>query len=111
MLEAHPAMASVQIRLLGRFQAIASSGREVRLAARKGQLLLAVLAAHAPDPVSRERLVGLLWGDLPEERARHSLRQLLSTMRKQLPVLRGNDEIAIDLPGLSGRPGGVSPPP
>jgi DNA-binding SARP family transcriptional activator len=94
-------MAPVQIRLLGRFQVVGPSGRKITLAARKGQLLLAVLAAHAPDPVRRERLTGLLWGDLPEERARHSLRQLLSTMRKQLPVLRGNEEISLDLQACS----------
>jgi adenylate cyclase len=51
-----------------------------------------------PGPVTRERLVGLLWGDQPDERARHSLRQTLSTLRRSAPpiFLSQGDTLALD---------------
>jgi len=46
--------------------------------------LLAVLAAEGDRHVSRERLTGLFWPDVDEERARHSLRQALYTLRHEV---------------------------
>src|SRR5215213_6771364 len=53
-----------------------AGGVEVLARRRKELALLAYLAASR-RPVSRERLATLLWGDRPDERARHSLRQTL----------------------------------
>ena len=33
-------------------------------------------AVHSPAAVTRERIAAMFWGDLAEERARHSLRQI-----------------------------------
>ena len=54
--------------------------------------LLAVLAAEGDRHVSRERLTGLFWPDVDEERARHSLRQALYTLRHEV----GRDIIRSD---------------
>jgi DNA-binding SARP family transcriptional activator len=48
--------------------------------------MLAVLAASGERGVSRERLAGLLWPDSDDERARHSLRQALYELRRELGV-------------------------
>src|SRR5262245_32052230 len=90
-------MAGIHIRLLGRFGISDAAGAALAIKARKAPPLLALLAAHAPQPVRRDRLTGLLWMELPEERARHNLRQLLSDLRKQLPLLAGAEEVALDL--------------
>jgi len=47
-----------------------------RLSAQRLALLAVLAAERAGDRhVSRERLTGLFWPDVDEERARHSLRQ------------------------------------
>lgn len=85
------------IILFGRFRAADEAGNEIPIAARKAQLLVAVLALQAPDAVHRDRLAGMLWGGLPDERARHNLRQLLSTLRKELAAVRVvGDAVALD---------------
>jgi DNA-binding SARP family transcriptional activator/lipoprotein NlpI len=95
-------MPRTQISLLGRFRLKDETGREIAVAARRAQLLLALLALQAPQPVARERVVGLLWGELSEERARHSLRQLLTTLRKHAHVVKASgEEIALDTDACS----------
>jgi len=47
-------------------------------------VLLAFLARRAPRPVPRAVLAELLWGDKDEDRARASLRQALSQLRRTL---------------------------
>jgi DNA-binding SARP family transcriptional activator len=98
MLLGENVMGHARICLLGRFRLIDAAGGDVPLAARKAQQLLAILALSAPQPVRRDRLIGLLWSDMPEERARHSLRQLLSSLRKEMAAVRADgDELSLDL--------------
>lgn len=49
---------------------------------RKARALLAVLAAE-DRPLTRTKIVDLLWSDSPEEQARASLRTLLADLREQ----------------------------
>jgi len=60
--------------------------------------ILAVLAAEGDRRVSRERLTGLFWPDVDEERARHSLRQALYTLRQEVgrDVVRSEFVLALD---------------
>ncbi len=51
---------------------------------RKNQALLVYLAVN-PGAHSREHLSGLLWGEEPEKRARHNLRQAVWQLRRSLP--------------------------
>lgn len=85
-------MARALVCLLGRFRLVDAAGKDVPVAARKAPLLLALLAAGAPQPVRRDQALTLLWDDVPEERARHNLRQLLSALRKQIELVRAEGE-------------------
>ena len=51
----------------------------------KSQSLLAYLILHRQWPQPRDRLVGLLWGDRPEGKARHSLATAMWHIRRCLP--------------------------
>jgi predicted ATPase/DNA-binding SARP family transcriptional activator len=55
-----------------------------RLATQKSTSLLAYLLLNKNFPHSREKLATLFWGDVSEEKARHSLRTSLVTLRKEL---------------------------
>jgi len=63
--------------------------RTIHLPTRKVESLLAYLALF-PEPHPREKLAALLWGDVTDEQARHSLRAALAALRKEL-----GDEILI----------------
>ncbi|MFZ6030080.1 MAG: AfsR/SARP family transcriptional regulator [Chloroflexota bacterium] len=76
-------MATLHINCLGAFQA-SCDGDPLAFETDKARALLAYLAAETSQPQRRERLAGLLWSDVPEERALHNLRQALSGLRKAL---------------------------
>ena len=57
-------------------------GREIALNCRKAKALLAYLSLTPGMKETRSRLVGLLWSESDETRARASLRQLLHTVRE-----------------------------
>jgi DNA-binding SARP family transcriptional activator len=74
-----------RLRTLGSLQLTAPDGsREPSLATRRRKLALLTLLAVSGRPLSRDRLVNLFWGDHPEERARHSLSDTLSHLRRVL---------------------------
>lgn len=60
--------------------------------------ILAVLAAEGDRRVSRERLTGLFWPDADEDRARHSLRQALYTLRHEVgrEIVRSDFVLSLD---------------
>jgi DNA-binding SARP family transcriptional activator len=91
-------MEGALLALLGGFCLRDPSGREIAVGSRKAQALLAVLGVAFPASVSRERLIGILWGEHSQERARHSLRQTLSELRRDMPqlVAAHGDALAID---------------
>lgn len=62
------------------------------LAQRKMLALLALLSAHMPMGLSRERVIAFLWPDADEEHGRNALGQLLHRVRRDL----GADAIATD---------------
>jgi len=68
--------------LLGSFM-VEQEQRPVHLPTRKVELLLAYLVLY-PLPHAREQLATLLWGDTPDDLARHSLRTALHALRKHL---------------------------
>jgi len=76
-----------QMRVLGPFRL--SNEAANTLLSLKVQALLGLLAATGATGWSRERLVGLLWQDASDARARQSLRQLLSDLRREAPVVQG----------------------
>jgi len=80
-------MEGAQLALLGSFCLRDPAGCDIAVGSRKAQALLAVLGVAFPGSVSRERLIGILWGEQSQERARHSLRQAISDLRRDVPSL------------------------
>ena len=78
-------MAALRLALLGTFEARLDAGSAVSFGRKKAEALLAYLALHPGQRQPRDKLATLLWGDTPDERARHSLRQALMTLRQALP--------------------------
>ncbi len=72
---------SLTISVFGNLS-IAFEGREVRLKAVKSRAVLGYLALADRQQESRERLVGLLWSESDEFKARASLRQVLHELRE-----------------------------
>lgn len=88
----------LSLSLLGPFRA-ALGGAEIRLRNRKARAVLGCLALSETGAASRERLVGLLWSESPEDKARASLRQVVHELREALPerLLRtGRIDIALE---------------
>ncbi|MGZ8456020.1 MAG: AfsR/SARP family transcriptional regulator, partial [Gemmatirosa sp.] len=80
-------MRSGDFRLLtlGRLALVDPTGVEdASLGTRRRKLALLALLATARRPVSRDALVELFWGEQSEERARHSLSDALSHLRRTL---------------------------
>jgi DNA-binding SARP family transcriptional activator len=61
---------------------VAFAGRDIRIKSRKSRAVLGYLALTDRHQETRERLVGLLWSESDEYRARASLRQVLHELRE-----------------------------
>ena len=77
-------MAVLHLDLLGDFRLRSDAGSLVAISARKSQAMLAYLAMKPGQLVSRDKMAGLLWSSTAPEQARQSLRQTLSTLRREL---------------------------
>ena len=85
------------LRLYGAPTLVDDAGLPVRVQSRKQLALLVYVALEAStQPVSRDRLIGLFWGDVPEAKARRSLYQALSVLRGRL----GRDAFPLREPGV-----------
>lgn len=82
-------MSQLTISLLGTVQVLRDGQPVTGQAYAKVLGLLAYLAVEADRPHARASLALLLWPEQPDENARHSLRQALSTLRRVL-----NDHVA-----------------
>jgi DNA-binding SARP family transcriptional activator len=80
-------MASLHLELLGDFRLRTESGALVTISARKSQAMLAFLAVKPSQLVSRDKMAALLWSSTAPEQARQSLRQTLSTLRRELATV------------------------
>ena len=95
-------MAGAPFRLLtlGRLALLDPSGSEDRtLGTRRRKLAVLAYLALARRPVSRDALVEMFWGDQDEERARHSLSDALSHLRRALgseAITTRRADIALD---------------
>ncbi len=73
-------------------------------ASQRRRLALLALVAAGRGGISRDRLVGLLWPESDEERARHALSQLIYALRRDLGadvVSGGTTALALDSSVLS----------
>jgi DNA-binding SARP family transcriptional activator len=85
-----------RLRVLGRFAIELEDGAKVRIRARKSRALLAYLALQPDQTAERELLATLLWGNCPDHRARHSLRQCLVSLRSDLPTAIADDLLILE---------------
>ena len=89
-------MTSLRLELLGDLLIRSGDGALVTIAARKSQALLAYLSMKPSQRVSREKLAGLLWSSTGPDQARQSLRQTLSTVRKELSQIAPEQKMLIE---------------
>ena len=98
--------AALKVHLFGTMRAEDAAGGSVLPRVRKTRGLLAVLALHAPRPVSRAQLIALLWSRREPEQGRASLRQALHELQAAFGALAldllhaGRHEIALRDSGL-----------
>jgi len=90
----------LRLSLFGGFALAVADGAAVVIASRKCRALLAFLALQR-RPAPRERVAWLLWGEGGEARARGSLRQALTTLRREVPeeepwLLSTVETVAVD---------------
>ncbi len=74
----------LSLRLLGSFEAQLDSDETVESRAKKIEALLAFLATESDRAHRRDRLVGLLFPDMPDDQARTNLRQTLTRLRRAI---------------------------
>ena len=74
---------TVEIRLLGPLEVL-SHGRTLNIGGGRQRALLALLALHANEIVSSDRLIQELWGELPPSTAAKALQNLVSRLRKTI---------------------------
>ena len=53
----------MEIRVLGPVEVVSSTGTRIEIRSAKQRELLALLAAHAPEVISTDRIVEALWGE------------------------------------------------
>jgi DNA-binding SARP family transcriptional activator len=93
----------IRFRLLGGLELRKDDGSEVRsvlVQPRRTALLACLALASEGGYVRRDTLMGRLWPDSPQARARHSLNQALYGLRRSLDhetvVSRGDEEVGLD---------------
>ena len=95
-------MSTLRLELLGDLQIRADNGALAVVSAKKAQALLAYLAVKPTQRVSREKIAALLWSSTGPDQARQSLRQTLSTLRKELAAVSPEEKILVEEGDLLG---------
>lgn len=89
-------MSTMRLELLGDLLIRSGDGSLVTIGAKKSQALLAYLAIKPGQHVSREKLAGLLWSSTGPDQARQSLRQTLSSVRRDLSQIAPGQKLLIE---------------
>ena len=77
-------MSVLNLELLGDFRLRSDSGALLSISAKKSQAMLAYLGVKPQQMVSRDKMAALLWSNTSPDQGRQSLRQTLSTLRREL---------------------------
>lgn len=75
-------MRTYELNLFGGFELRDDSGSAISVEVKKSRCLLTYLALSRGQPIHRDQLVSLLWGDRPDKPARHCLSQELYRLRQ-----------------------------
>jgi DNA-binding SARP family transcriptional activator len=89
-------MAVLYLELLGDFRMRSESRALITISAKKSQAMLAYLGVKPAQMVSRDKMAGLLWSSTATEQARQSLRQTLSSLRKELAQISSERKILVE---------------
>src|SRR5206468_1169897 len=95
-------MALLQVALLGDLQMRSATGSLFTISAKKSQALMAYLAVKPSQRISREKIATFLWSSTGPDQARQSLRQTLSTLRKELSNVSPDEKILVEEGDLLG---------
>src|SRR5919201_5362501 len=95
-------MTALRLELLGDLLIRSSNGTLVAVGAKKSQALLSYLGIKPSQRISREKIAGLLWSSTGPDQARQSLRQTLSTLRKELSTIAPDEKLLIEESDLLG---------
>jgi DNA-binding SARP family transcriptional activator/tetratricopeptide (TPR) repeat protein len=79
-------MAPLRLKLLGGFEIRRPDGQGIVFNRKKAEALLTYLVLQPGQIYPRDELASLLWGDVDSNKARHSLRQVLVSLRQGLAV-------------------------
>lgn len=74
------------LRLVGEFEAVGRNGVSAAPISKKARALLALVAAHTPQPIRRDFAASLLWSGKPRDHAANSLRQALRELQIALSI-------------------------
>ena len=85
---------SVDLRLLGPFQVVDGAGDAVEIPGARPRALLALLALHAPDTVSSDKILEELWGNEDVKNPEAALHVAVSRLRGVL-----GDNVVETVPG------------
>ena len=72
------------LKLFGGFKLSQADGQPAEIDLAKSRAMIAYLALNRGKAIDRSLLASLLWGSQPEDRARHSLTQTLSSISRAL---------------------------
>src|SRR5215468_9746056 len=72
----------LSVRVLGPFSATIVGDRRIPITSRKARALMGYLLLSDVAEETRERIVGLLWSETPEDKARASLRPVVHELRE-----------------------------
>ena len=89
-------MALLHLELLGDLRIRSEAGALITMPAKKSQALLAYLGMHPGQRFSRDKLSGLLWSSTGPDQARQSLRQTLSSLRKELGAVADGRKLLLE---------------
>jgi DNA-binding SARP family transcriptional activator len=89
-------MPLLALELLGDFRMRSDSGSLVNISAKKSQAMIAFLGVKPSQLVSRDKMAALLWSSTATEQARQSLRQTLSSLRKELAQISKDQKILVE---------------
>lgn len=81
-------MTRLRLKLFGGFEARGPGGQVIAFTRKRAEALLAFLALQPAQTHARDELAALLWASADGERARHSLRQVLVSLRQCLAAVR-----------------------
>ena len=82
-------MSDLSVTVLGSFSTETNGSFLQKFRTNKVQALLIYLTIEATTPIAREKLMELIWPDLPRESAQINLRQTVYQLRKLLIDARG----------------------